>query len=49
MVESRHVASLVATQGVPEDLNQLIETLEEANGVQVKRIDDHHADISMID
>ena len=48
MTESRHVASLVVTQGVPENLSQLIETLEEASGVQVKRIDDHHVGISMI-
>jgi hypothetical protein len=45
MSESRHVASLVATHGLPEDMDLLIETLQEADGVRVNRIDGNYADI----
>ena len=45
MTESRHVASLVATHALPEDMDRLIETLQESDGVRVERVDAHYADI----
>jgi len=45
MTESRHVASLVRTEGRDADMDLLIETLEEREFVRVERVDDQYADI----
>ena len=45
MTESRHVASLVATHALPEDMDRIIDTLEETDGIRVERVDTHYVDI----
>jgi hypothetical protein len=49
MTESRHAASLVATHALPEDMDQLIDALQESDGVHVERVGAHYADIEIVE
>ena len=47
MSEERHVASLVATHGLPEDMDLVIQTLEQSEFIRIHRVNGNYADITV--